>query len=138
MTALGSTYTTKADGSVTEGAYWLAEEEFTGAVTPLHRHTTADEAFYVLSGRASVWLDGEESDAGPGDFVLVSRGHAHALRRLSEEPVRMLTLVPPAGMEHLFHAVVEAGETALLDDPERLVALAAEHGTDILGDHPAL
>ncbi|TKJ32173.1 cupin domain-containing protein [Blastococcus sp. CCUG 61487] len=138
LTALGSTYTTKADGSTTEGAYWLVEEEFWGATTPLHRHTTADEAFYLLSGRVSVWLDGAETEAGPGDFLLMPRGHAHALRRIGDEPARMLTLVSPAGMEHFFRAVVDAGEEALLADPERLAALAAEHGTDILGDHPAL
>lgn len=138
LTALGSTYTTKADGSSTEGSYWLAEEEFWGATTPLHRHTTAEEAFYVLAGRVSVWLDGGESEAGTGDFLLVPRGHAHALRRLSDDPVRMLTLVAPAGMEQFFQAVVDAGEAALLEDPGRLLTLAAQHGTDILGDHPAL
>ncbi len=136
LTALGSTYTTKAATDVTAGAYWLAEEEFWGETTPLHAHTTADEAFYVLSGRAAIWVDGTETEAGPGTFVLVRRGHAHALRRLSDEPVRMLTLVSPAGMEQFFAAVVEHGEEGLLADPARLVALADEHGTRILGDHP--
>lgn len=136
LTALGSTYTTKADDATTRGAYWLVEEEFWGRTTPLHAHTTADEAFYVLSGRAAVWLDGTETDAGAGSFLLVHRGRPHALRRISDEPVRMLTLVSPAGMERFFQAVVDAGEEALLADPERLVALAAAHGTEILGEHP--
>ena len=138
MTALGSTYITKADGGATRGAYWLVEEEFWGETTPLHTHTTADEAFYVLSGRVAVWLDGAETEAVPGAFVLVPRGRPHALRRLTDEPVRMLTVVAPAGMEQFFQAVVNAGEEQLVADPERLVALAAEHGTEILGDHPAV
>lgn len=137
MTALGSTYTTKAGDGSTRGAYWLVEEEFWGATTPLHTHTAADEAFYVLSGRVAVWLDGRETDAEPGTFLLVRRGRPHALRRLTDEPVRMLTLVSPAGMEQFFQAVADAGEEELLADPERLVELAAEHGTEILGDHPA-
>lgn len=136
LTALGSTYTTKAAAEATGGAYWLAEEEFWGETTPLHAHTTADEAFLVLTGRAAVWLDGEEVEAGPGAFLLVPRGRPHALRRLSDEPVRMLTLVSPPGMESFFAAVVDQGEEALLADPARLVALADEHGTRILGDHP--
>ncbi|MCA0144095.1 cupin domain-containing protein [Blastococcus sp. LR1] len=136
LTALGSTYTTKADGGTTGGAYWLVEEEFFGETTPLHRHTAAEEAFYVLSGRVAVWQDGTESTVGPGSFLLVPRGKAHALRRLSDDPVRFLTLVSPAGMERFFQAVVDAGEDALLADPERLLELAAEHGTDILGAHP--
>ncbi|SDF47488.1 Cupin domain-containing protein [Blastococcus aurantiacus] len=136
LSALGSTYTTKAATGATGGAYWLAEEEFWGRTTPLHAHTTADEAFFVLSGRVAVWLDGAETEAGPGAFTLVRQGRAHALRRLSDEPARMLTLVSPAGMENFFAAVVEHGEDDLLADPARLVALADEHGTRILGDHP--
>jgi len=136
MTALGSTYTTKADGSTTDGAYWLVEEEFWGDATPLHTHVGAEEAFYVVSGRAAVWVDGAETVAVPGSFVLVPRGTPHALRRVSDDAVRMLTLVSPAGMERFFEAVVREGEQELLADPERLVALAARHGTTISGDYP--
>ncbi|SEL53861.1 Cupin domain-containing protein [Blastococcus sp. DSM 46786] len=136
LTALGSTYTTKADGSTTGGAYWLVEEEFWAETTPLHSHTAAEESFYVLSGRAAMWLEGEETEAVPGTFLLVPRGRPHALRRLGDEPVRMLTLVSPAGMERFFRAVVEQGEDGLLADPERLTALAESYGTRILGDHP--
>src|SRR3712207_2591010 len=95
MTALGSTYTTKADGGATKGAYWLVQEEFWGDTTPLHSHTGAEEAFYVLSGRAAVWVDGAESEASAGSFLLVPRGTPHALRRLSDEAVLMMTLVSP-------------------------------------------
>lgn len=136
LTALGSTYTTKADSTTTGGAFWLVEEEFWGESTPLHTHTSAEEAFYVLSGRVAVWMSGAETVAGPGAFLLVHRGTPHGLRRLGEEAVRMLTLVSPAGLEHFFAAVVEQGEDALLADPDRLLALAAAHGTEILGDHP--
>lgn len=134
MTALGSTYTTKAVG----GSYWLVEEEFWGETTPLHTHTSAEEAFYVLSGRAAVWLDGHESEAGPGSFLFVPRGRPHALRRLTDESVQLLTLVSPPGMQRFFEAVVATGEEELLADPDRLMELAARHGTTILGDHPAL
>lgn len=99
LTALGSTYITKANAEVTEGAYGLVDEEFWGAPTPLHTHTDAEEAFYVVSGRATVWLEGAEIEARPGAFVLVPRGTPHALRRLTDEPVRMLTLVSPPGLE---------------------------------------
>ena len=132
MTALGSTYTTKAE----TGTYWLVEEEFWGESTPLHTHTSAEEAFYVLSGRVGIWLDDEEAEAGPGAFLLVPRGRPHALRRLGDEPVRMLTLVSPPGMELFFRAVVATGEEELLADPDRLMELAARHGTTILGDYP--
>ena len=88
MTALGSTYTTKAGADVTGGAYWLTEEEFWGETTPLHRHPSAEEAFYVLSGRVAAWLGDAEPEAGPGTFLPVPRGTLHARRRPGTDPGR--------------------------------------------------
>jgi quercetin dioxygenase-like cupin family protein len=136
VTALGSTYTAKAGGADTGGAYVLVEEEFWGDPTPLHTHTDAEEAFYVLSGEVAVWIDADEVVATSGTFLLVPRGAPHAIRRVTDETVRMLTLVSPPGFERFFEAVEREGEDALLSDPERLVALAAATGTQILGDHP--
>ena len=136
VTALGSTYTTKTDGAGTGGSYSLVEEELWGEDTPLHVHASAEEAFYVLSGRVAAWVQDEQVEAVPGSFLLVPRGVPHALRRLSEEPVRMLTVISPAGLQGFFDAVVQQGEDELLADPERLVALAAEYDTEILGDYP--
>lgn len=48
----------------------------------------------------------------------------------------MLTLISPPGFESLFDAVVAEGEDELLTDPERLAGLAAQHGTEVLGDYP--
>jgi hypothetical protein len=50
----------------------------------------------------------------------------------------MLTLISPAGLQRLFDAVVREGEEQLLVDPERLIALAGEFGTGILGGYPGV
>ncbi|HET9566400.1 MAG TPA: cupin domain-containing protein, partial [Mycobacterium sp.] len=76
--------------------------------------------FYVLSGRLAVWVDGTEQVAEPGAFLLVPRGVPHAARRVTDEPVRMLTLVSPAGLQRFFESVVREGEEGLLAHPERL------------------
>ena len=136
VSALGSTYRTKTDGRATGGAYSLVEEELWGDPTPLHVHTREEEAFYVLSGRVAVWADGTEKVAEPGSFVVVPRGVPHAVRRVGEEPPRMLTLISPAGLQRFFEAVVREGEEEILAQPERLVALAAEFGSEILSDYP--
>lgn len=81
-------------------------------------------------------MDGETSRASRGGFIVVPRTVTHGLRRVSSRPVRMLTLISPPGFEALFAAVAEQGEQELLADPERLVQLAAEFGTEILGDYP--
>jgi mannose-6-phosphate isomerase-like protein (cupin superfamily) len=134
---LGSTYTTKTDGEATGGAYSLVEEELLGNPTPLHVHAREEEeAFYVLSGRVAVWVDGAETVAVPGTFLIVPRGVAHAARRIDDEPPRMLTLISPSGLQRFFEAVVREGEVELLAQPEPLVALATEFGTEILGEYP--
>jgi mannose-6-phosphate isomerase-like protein (cupin superfamily) len=136
ISALGSTYTTKTDGEATGGAYSLVEEELWGDPTPLHVHAREEEAFYVLSGRVALWVDGKETVAAAGTFLIVPRGVPHAARRIDDEPPRMLTLISPSGLQRFFEAVVQEGEAELLAEPERLVALAAEFGTEILGEYP--
>jgi mannose-6-phosphate isomerase-like protein (cupin superfamily) len=136
ISALGSTYTTKTDGEVTGGAYSLVEEELWGEPTPLHSHAREEEAFYLLSGRLAVWVDGTETVAEPGTFLLIPRGVPHAARRFDDEPARMLTMISPSGLQRFFEAIVREGEQALLADPKKFLALAAEFGTEILGDYP--
>lgn len=136
VTALGSTYRSKTDGSHVAMAYSVMEEEFWGDSTPLHSHPGAEETFYVLGGEVEVWADGVTNAASAGAFIVVPRGVPHALRRLSVEPVRMLTLISPPGFEKIFAAVADEGEERLLADPDRLLALAQAYGTTILGDYP--
>lgn len=138
VTALGSTYHFKTDGAHVADAYSLMEEEFWAETTPLHAHHDAEESFYVLEGRVEVWSDGVTSEASKGAFIVVPRGTPHALRRLSADPVRMLTIVSPPGFERVFAAVAAIGEEELLADPERLASVAAEYGTHVLGDYPEL
>lgn len=136
VTALGSTYVTKTDGTHVASAYSLTEETFWAETTPLHSHVDAEEAFYVLTGSVEAWIDGAIDVAGPGAFLVVPRGVPHGLRRLSPDPVRMLTLISPPGLERLFAEVVAQGEEDLLAHPDRLVDLAARYGTEVLGDYP--
>src|SRR4051794_30973621 len=125
VTAFGSTYTMKTDGAAAAEAYSLVEEEFWGDATPLHRHINAEEAFYVLSGEVAAWMDGTEIVATPGAFLVAPRGVAHGLRRVSDQPVRMLTVVSPPGLQGFFDAVAQTGEEELLAAPQRLMQLAS-------------
>ena len=48
------------------------------------------------------------------------------------------TVVSPSGLQRFFESVVREGEEELLAHPERLAVLAAEFGSEILGDYPNL
>lgn len=90
----------------------------------------------MMGGHLEVWADGVRSQASAGAFIVI-RGGRRTLLGLSQGPVRTLTLCSPPGFEGIFAAVAEQGEEELLANPDRLIALAAEYGTEILGDYPS-
>jgi quercetin dioxygenase-like cupin family protein len=48
-----------------------------GQVLPRHCHAHEHEAFDVLAGAGTVWLDGERVSAGPGPVIFVPAGVEH-------------------------------------------------------------
>jgi len=95
---------------------------------PLHRHSREDEYSLVLEGRLGVFQDGEEVFAGPGELVRKPRGHWHTFWNADSEPLRVLELITPGGLEDLFRRLAEPGGDY---DPESLPALAAEYGCEV-------
>ena len=94
---------------------------------PVHRHSREDEYSLVLEGRLGVFQDDEEVFAGPGELVIKPRGHWHTFWNAGPEPLRVLELITPGGLEDLFRRLAEPGQY----DPETLPALAAEYGCDV-------
>ena len=93
-----------ADGEITNGCgFTLAE--FTGNVagawTVPHLHRQMEESFYVLDGQFTFTVGEQQILAEPGTFVLVPRGTAHTIEA-AEGGGRLLTLMVPGGLEHMF------------------------------------
>lgn len=71
----------------------FAEEDFSGCllgllpgqVLPRHRHAHEHEAFDVLAGQGSVWLDGERVTAGPSAVIFVPAGVEHGFENDGDE-----------------------------------------------------
>jgi mannose-6-phosphate isomerase-like protein (cupin superfamily) len=95
---------------------------------PLHRHSREDEYSVVLEGRLGVFQDGEEVIAAPGDIVFKPRGHWHTFWNAGDEPLRLLELIAPGGIEVLFRRLAEPGGEY---DPATLPALVAEYGGEV-------
>src|SRR5688500_11828747 len=95
----------KADGA----AFGLLEAKLPkGSETPFHRHHDEDEAFYVIEGQLTVFLEGGRTVVGrPGAYVHIPKGVAHGFR--VDEALKMLVLSDPAGFVEF---VVEAGMKA--------------------------
>jgi quercetin dioxygenase-like cupin family protein len=127
-------------GSQTGGRYALVEETGPpGDQPPPHVHREDDEGFYVLEGELTLYTPDAEVVLGPGEFFNAVHGVPHTYRVTSEQPARWLVTASPAGFEEFVEAFGEPARELSLPPPgdppdvDRLVALAAEHGIDILG-----
>jgi hypothetical protein len=90
-----------------------------------HTGTGEDDYSIVLEGRLGVLEDGVEVYATAGDVVFKRRGRWHTFWNAGTEPLRLLELISPGGIEASFRKLAEpSGEY----DPASLPALAAEYG----------
>jgi mannose-6-phosphate isomerase-like protein (cupin superfamily) len=98
LTARGNVMAFKAVADQTSGDFSLMERTVpAGARTPPpHRHDTCSEAFFVLDGTVTFWLDDAELTGGAGDFLLVPRGASHTFGNQGDQPARLLVLHAPA------------------------------------------
>ena len=118
---LGQTYVPK---SQTDRSFAWHATFPPGTFVPPHRHTTQDEYLYILEGTLDFWLEGEETNAGPGDTVRLPMGGAHGIFNKSDATVRCLFWVAPTGrLPELFQALHDMPEQI----PEKVVELAAKY-----------
>lgn len=114
-----------------------------GDMPPLHAHHDADEVFYVLEGRLSVFVGGEHVELSAGESACGPKGVPHAYRVESGE-ARWLAVAAPGGFERFVLAASEPAPADELPPADReinggeLGRLAAEHGIELLGPPGAL
>ncbi|MGM0583598.1 MAG: cupin domain-containing protein [Pseudomonadota bacterium] len=93
----------------TGGAYSLVEARVApGAGAPPNTHPEDDESFYVVDGRFEFLLGGETVKAGPGDFVKVPTGAAHAFTNVGEASGMLMIVNTPGVIHDAFFS--QAGE----------------------------
>ena len=137
---LGVLATIKASAETTEGRVAVIEHLAPhGSGSPLHIHRNEDEWFYVTEGELTFWVGGEVIGAPAGSFVYGPRGIPHTFTVTSPQ-ARFLLVAEPAGFEGFMRAVAEPAQALTLPpatsrppDPERMMAIAAEYGIEILG-----
>jgi quercetin dioxygenase-like cupin family protein len=132
-----------ATGADTGGAYGLVEELCPqGFAPPLHVQSREEEAFLILDGTVSFWVDGEHRLAASGEYVMLPRGLPHTFR-VDSPTARMLNIVSPAGFEHFFSDFGEPAQALELPpapdgppDVARMQAVLADYGVQVLGPPP--
>jgi quercetin dioxygenase-like cupin family protein len=111
-----------------------------GSAPPVHRHTREDEAWIVLDGEVTFFLDDEQHTAGPGTYVFGPRGRAHT-HRVDSDTAHLAILLLPGTCEAFFHATGRPAPSPTLPPPERpeldrLLAGMRNHGIEFLAPPP--
>jgi mannose-6-phosphate isomerase-like protein (cupin superfamily) len=86
-------------GEVFESTNWL-DPRMPGP--PPHVHPNSEESFEVLEGTLDVLKEGKWTAVRAGEGATVLPGAAHTLRNATDEPVKMITRIRPAGRSEEF------------------------------------
>jgi mannose-6-phosphate isomerase-like protein (cupin superfamily) len=60
-----------------------------------HYHANHTEIVYILQGEGNLYLAGETSSVGPGDYVFMPKGMHHGVTTTSEEPLKVISVQTP-------------------------------------------
>ncbi|CAM1358258.1 cupin domain-containing protein [Tenacibaculum xiamenense] len=111
----GNLYRIIADGKRTENRFSLMEVILEpGQGAPLHIHTREDEAFFILEGEITFYLEDAEIIARKEDFVSCPPKEIRGFKNNSEKIARMLLFYSSAGIEEMTlrsGKIVEEGVT---------------------------
>lgn len=66
-----------------------------GQSQKVHRHQGSDKIYYVLSGRALVYVGGEQEELAAGQAVLAPAGIEHGVSNATAEPLSLLVFMAP-------------------------------------------
>lgn len=94
---------------------------------PVHVHADIDEVLIVQAGELQVKLDGMWSTMHPGDLMRIPRGVTHGFFNTSDrQAILLIVMSPGTAVRPMFEALDG------LTDEQQVIAIAADHGTDIL------
>lgn len=97
-------------------------------------HTHEDEASYVVEGVLTVVLGDERFDVPAGGIAWLPRGVPHTFANLTTEPVRVVGMAVPAGLEGMW-AEFAAYFDALQGPPDQaaLDEIGRRYGITVVG-----
>lgn len=127
LNVLGNRLWLRLTGADTGGRLTIAEQITPpGLGVPPHFHDREDETFHIVSGEVEFTVEGTTYLAHAGATIHLPRGVTHTLTAKGTEPARMLIVLAPSGIEHMF------GELGKLPagppDMDKVTAICADAG----------
>ena len=78
-----------SDGNSSDFVIFVKKE------VPLHKHVMHSESIYVLEGSGLFQLGDKTLEVGPGDYIKVPEGVPHALKVVSQVPLKAISIQAP-------------------------------------------
>ncbi len=130
---LGVQYKTILSGADSGGSMSIVDSlSPVGSGPPRHIHQNEDETFIVVTGTCKIWIEGEETMAGPGTSVFIPRGKAHTFKVVGDTACRHFVILTPGGFEGFF-AEMAAGQFQIPDDMPAIEASAERFNLAFVG-----
>lgn len=120
-------FTVKASTADTEGRVVVMENQLNVDI-PEHVHERMDELVYVLDGEMEIDFRGETHRLSKGMFAVVPMGIPHAMRNVSDPPVRALQISSPGGWDEFLRDMFGAGPALRTEDGQMDLAKVNEIG----------
>jgi mannose-6-phosphate isomerase-like protein (cupin superfamily) len=137
----GGPWRTRVRGMDTGGLLVIGEAQMPpmSSGPSLHVHTHEDEASFVIEGVLTVVLGPEQFDVPAGGIAWLPRGVPHTFANLTRDPVRVLGMIVPAGLEAMF--VEQAAYFRSLQgppDPGVVDEIGQRYGVTVVGPPVAI
>lgn len=132
----GGPWRTRVRGADTGGLLIIGDAHMLAmsAGPSLHVHTHEDEASYVVEGVLTVVLGDERFEVPAGGIAWLPRGVPHTFANLTPEPVRVVGMAVPAGLEGMWAEFAAYFET-LSGSPDQVVLdeIGQRYGITVVG-----
>jgi quercetin dioxygenase-like cupin family protein len=97
-----------------------------GAKVPTaHSHDGYEETIYGLAGALTWTIDGSETEVGPGDALVITRGAVHRFDNRGDADATALAIVTPGILGPDYFREIAAVFDAAAGSPPDLAAIAA-------------
>jgi mannose-6-phosphate isomerase-like protein (cupin superfamily) len=131
----GFSMSVKATAEETDGTFTLLEAtEPPHFGPPLHIHHGIAEAFYVLEGEYTIFIDAEEFRCPAGSFIFIPAETPHGFV-VGDVASRKLNLYLPASMVGYFDDLSDAMKKGTADEQE-LAEIASRYSLEVVGPVP--
>ncbi len=102
-----------------------------GFNTGAHVHSKIEELMYVVEGEFEFRLGDRMLNCGPGSFVEVPPGVAHALGNSGSEPATLVCIISPGGVhDRYFEELAELLAKEGAPDPQAIGELRRRYDTE--------